>query len=1686
MPEPQEINKQKEFKENFITMNDSKEGMTAYDTAFKDQTMAENLMATGGGENLGSIETELASLSAMNQIRISERQQAFTENKIFADNVQLKTRDKAYVEATGEINRRKNIKSHRYDKTRDNRMETSNKTMAKANEKIRALKEKLKRKGDDAPEVTKLEKVKDLEQIYDNIRVADRNFAEALSLNKEEEKNLKEKAELAYRSSLKRMYEREMEGLSPTSPEYTKLKRKYDDNLKIYNKLMLPIWKEQAKLQEEEDIRTLNTRKDVNKQQEVNAPGLQLMDQEAEEKVSANVSLLKQLCDSLTQEKYGTAQDPQWNEMKQKANELIADWDTKTDLQRGEALAEVLLSANKYLSKGNLNSKVDKQRAAAAGQFRAFFKNTLGSMSVNCRVLALDKIYEKLDAMDEDENASEELKKQNKSVFVEMSRDIYKENFDDEVIDEDVLSLVDEDYYRMEYISQKQKNYGDIVFDKFKNTKNYFMASKKFNFSRNMSNRLLADEFRVDRFGRVLEEDIPKLKQWEDLLAKMADCDTKGALEIQETWFKRISDTVIDKDFATEKGIKKKGYELKCFERQTLSMQNFGSDWKDMSSDPQAILKEIDEWNQRHPNKEDKIDKKNFKFVDNQKLVENSKRLRKLPVFKVAGDLGEAVYKLEGNYLTTKGITIGDKVWYQPPAELKKLLGYKELVEKGTDAYYEWDPLPIIHEDGTKFDDRKDCVTIQTEDGEKLFVQQNEKNPFIYTHEYLKKPLLKQIQESDHFFGGKVDFDQMQKMQERIDLKKQRLEKVEKAGMTKLKTLIQGELDDDGKTKLKELEKLFDEFMTEADNQIYQKEIADASDLNTDSEKTNSVYFIEKRKYELQKKKMNELCEKLEKQQKDFLTRYAGENAYNTWKEEFDKSRQEERKKEQDKLNEGLSVKDRVQREMMDINASFQANAFSKEEFEKVKEHYKLTHNKAFSREQKDRVLEALILPVSRDFTGAYLTEEDRYNDDFNKKYKEAFMKGDKVKIQELSKEFVRKTLPKVKRIPPEEVNNMTMEEMEKYVHEQFKYKGLKLKFFDNVNNDYNTDYPDLKVGFEELKKTDKEYARKIQKNFTIMDTNIIKYEMLINGFDYDKIVHDERQTAKDQYKLIKQSCYKQYSEAYKLDNAKEINHAVNDHSVKRHARMAKAMENRKVGLGTEFEKFHDLSVFLSDNEEANKEFLDNFINFQVDEKTKTRLKPGLSKAYDYMTEKILGLTVPQIDITKDEELVNISGQLENIVDHVGAYERLISENPEYIQRLSKEKQAEINKTLAKLRCVAEYYAARKELLNDEAYRAELDKEIPENLPENATKEQKDMLAKYKRFLEAKDNLAKGGEKSLTDKTFLTNYYKSSDYLLNGIKLDANNLDFGEGERYKFIYYVQMRTESLPEDEYKHGVKRDEEDMKFFRNDKSDNLKEMDKHQGYNDGSVCNLSHQIVISGMYAQRVLSGMSKTVSGFMGTDDVLDMIKKLSAPQFKENRKISPDSKEGQKIDREFKEGLVTYKKILLYNFRCMANSFGNIPTQLNQKDIKKLISQYGDLWQQVKLLTQDASQIINNVKDKEILDPDDPEDKEFIFLGQYYNDLNSILSVAQQQELTNKLSQDQEDEQQPTVQEKYHQLATAVLGTNDMYREPIEHDSPINGPTMSKAQLKKYKDKSKKELSKQDYEHYINSRTYFEN
>ena len=1137
MPKPTYAEKKQEFKENFNTMTESKEGLAAYNVSFADQTNAENLLATGGGENLGSIENELAILSAMNEIRISERQQAFTEDKLFASDLMLSMRDTSYIEAAGELNRRKNIKSHRYDKTRKSRMETAQETMNKANDKIRDLKKRLG--AENGPVPTKMQKVKAMEDIYDNIRVADRNFAEAMSLNKEEETKLKNRAELTFRSSLKRMYEREMEGLAEDSPDYRKIKRKYDENLRYYNELMRPVLEERAKREAEnredsrvevqQDSRRQSVRRNTGSEQNVRRQSVRVnresqqsvsrqqnarrqslqprqvqmkqvpLDKEAEENVSTNVKLFSKFCESLNGTKYGRSADPLWAEMKAKAASLTEGWEDMTDIQRGKALSDVLVSANKFLCKGKLNSGTDEQRAAAAKEFRNFFKTTLFSMSANCRVLALDEILKEVDRIEDDGNTPEELKKQNTSIFAEMAREKYAAEHKGDKKLKEALKEIDDFHFRHWHYAEKSMLMPKIIKKIFGNTKDFFLANYKFGFERLLGHNMLADNFRLDRYGRVLPEDQKKFEGWKKLFSDLAKCDTEGALKIQRQWFERAAALKIDKDFLDEKGMKRKGYELKGFRTFTLSFENLASLGR--THTPAAMKEDLKNWNQAHKDKKDQISEKDIIKIDIKTFAEQGKKIAKLPVFQKRADFllnaemnfTPHVYYLKGSDYGSANYVVKD------PDEFINLTNHKDFVKGNKNVYMKGNtPFLLIHKDGTAFDQKKD---VREKDKK---VIQNKQNPLVLRHEIKKEGLIKELDDNKGFFEKKLN---VEKALKRVNAREDRINTIERGAMEKIKALVKNKkLGAEGQNELRELEALFEEFAKEAQKQIMAKETLMECDPDSVDKEGTNAFYKEAVKYYGQKKNMNVLFEKLEAAQSSFIKKYAGNSAYTNWKKELDSKRKESRKSEDAGAGEGLSALQKIKMRTENEQELRNADYFTDEETKRIKEIVE-GEGRRFSREEMNRVANVFILPVHRDFIGAYLTEQDRKNADFNKRYKEAVLSNNKEKMKELSREFTEKTLKTLTKLPsPEELQAIdSPEKLEKKLTSgKIIEKHTKLCMLSNVMKD-NSILPEMKAGLNELKAKDKKQYDEIEKKLMATDGYILTMYLQTFGYDCER-----------------------------------------------------------------------------------------------------------------------------------------------------------------------------------------------------------------------------------------------------------------------------------------------------------------------------------------------------------------------------------------------------------------------------------------------------------------------------------------------------------------------------------------------------------------------------------------------------
>ena len=136
-------------------------------------------------------------------------------------------------------------------------------------------------------------------------------------------------------------------------------------------------------------------------------------------------------------------------------------------------------------------------------------------------------------------------------------------------------------------------------------------------------------------------------------------------------------------------------------------------------------------------------------------------------------------------------------------------------------------------------------------------------------------------------------------------------------------------------------------------------------------------------------------------------------------------------------------------------------------------------------------------------------TEQDRYNADFNKRFKEAMKNGDAEAIKNLSREFTEKILPLVDYVDPEGLENTDAEGIErKYINSgNINYRRIKLCMLSNVNHASNTNFPLLKVGLDELKEKDPLKYAQITGKLSVSDDPVIDSLMLENGYNTESMI---------------------------------------------------------------------------------------------------------------------------------------------------------------------------------------------------------------------------------------------------------------------------------------------------------------------------------------------------------------------------------------------------------------------------------------------------------------------------------------------------------------------------------------------------------------------------------------------------
>ncbi len=204
---------------------------------------------------------------------------------------------------------------------------------------------------------------------------------------------------------------------------------------------------------------------------------------------------------------------------------------------------------------------------------------------------------------------------------------------------------------------------------------------------------------------------------------------------------------------------------------------------------------------------------------------------------------------------------------------------------------------------------------------------------------------------------------------------------------------------------------------------------------------------------------------------------------------------------------------------------------------------------------------------------------------------------------------------------------------------------------------------------------------------------------------------------------------YEEYDVQAKEMNYKALQEAAEKTAQKRYTVMARHMQGRQKCSD---ETFHDLSAFMLlgnvEDQEKNDALLDNYLG---KEKNKSSSSPsGRDKALDTITKMMFSIDVADINFKSDMSMVKKAKKLEGIVNCVGAYDRLIAENPGYLDRMEPNVKKALLLRINELRAVVCFYLSRKELLYDENYRSSRDSQLDVDVDDNSPDKQRALAEK--------------------------------------------------------------------------------------------------------------------------------------------------------------------------------------------------------------------------------------------------------------------------------------------------------------------------------------------------------------------
>ena len=683
-------------------------------------------------------------------------------------------------------------------------------------------------------------------------------------------------------------------------------------------------------------------------------------------------------------------------------------------------------------------------------------------------------------------------------------------------------------------------------------------------------------------------------------------------------------------------------------------------------------------------------------------------------------------------------------------------------------------------------------------------------------------------------------------------------------------------------------------------------------------------------------------------------------------------------------------------------------------------------------------------------------------------------------------------------------------------IDEQFHYKNLEKKKQDPVNKEPSVfDDPVLKSRLDATNKRveenfnpfalqnanqaankQKQVDERAARTKTLSDA-LKRVNKNKNALTHTANVHVPENTALfSEYGTTYKNSMWAWRRAYKINNKKSRLYAKHQNykailiesdkmTRRKHELMTEAMKGRMVGVESQ-ETFHDLSAFMvsmsmskigaelgGEIKDKNKELLDDFLGV-YNEQTGEIENQNKTSFYDKITSYMFAIDVSDVNFENDTEMVKHAGKLENLVNCVGAYDRLMKDSGAYFEGMEPKLKKAINERIDYLRSVAAYYQSRKELLSDETYRTHYDHELTMEVTEKTPEDQRALAEKLMRSYVLGKNMIRKNSGSnepinvlevhlvndaskqlfqqameMTDKEsqkqYLEKAYTSMDYLASGIQLSSDTNVLGAGYQQRLDYFRSARQE---------GDQIERSDLEKIK----DMLSERGLNTGINSNVILvNPMTGLKNTGLGLNRFLLDLTKNVTARMGTKDIVDMVYGLFAPGLEQNKNLSPDSNEGKKVNEAFNKALKTFRGIQLTALRGYMNTFGNLPMQFACEDNKKLLLNHGVALKEYSALMQDNDQFFDADRMNQhikISNSQNDTTREILYRNTFVKYSNMCLDIQDDMQI---------DDEHGAEDNIHFNVSYAMReGTTPaILFENLEKNKYITGPSMNKKQLDKY-------------------------